>query len=105
MTRYYDWCKVCNRFDRTATHICPPLYKCQAEKYHEDHEWFDIYADSHEDAARQLGERIDNYGDYRLVNGGEAIISVCKEGDVEITKYVVRGEMVPRYRAEKLEDE
>lgn len=101
-----DRCSRCGGFIfEWKTHRCPPAWWCWLSEPTWDYRYEDgraIYDADPGDAAAMYIERWDNDGDYVCIGGDEMEVSVHPIGNPDdVTVFVVSGEMVPEYHAEK----
>lgn len=102
-----DYCSVCGEIVWSwRKHRCPPAWECwlSGEDHDMDQEEAEtVYAQRAGDAAEKYVERQEqSWAEYGCLNGDEKEVSVVSpDRPDEVLVYVVTGEMVPEYRAEK----
>ena len=84
------------------SHRCPPAYDVIDEDggYGDDAwQWAcKIFARDPESAAEKWADQHDCEGDYTIIRGTEAVVSVRDEQG-NVTRWIVSGESVPEYTA------
>ena len=96
-------CEIYKEYRFSDTHNCPPKWQTHIPDYDGDDDWQDTYASSPEFAATKRATIYDE-GDYDLLDGGEVTVHV-KNANGDIQKYICTGEIVPEYRATKIQEE
>lgn len=95
-------CETCKQYywlNANRKHTCPPKMQFKYEYWGD--EWQDVYAHSMDDAAREIGRRYNDNGDYSLMD--EEIEVIVKHEGVEKT-FIVSAEMNIEYYANEKEE-
>lgn len=85
-------------------HRCKPQFEWRSDDLHGEDEWRSIRATNEEAAAIAAAEDYDEVGEYCLLRGEAAVISVRNPRTGTVTRWTISGESVPRYSAEKIEE-
>ena len=101
-----DRCSTCNEIvwkHERRPHECKPVFEVNYEPWYGEDEWQEVFAYDHEGAAEKWGDDSDsNSGEYDIVSGKSSpVVKVRKKGEDEIQEWVVTGEAVPQYSAER----
>lgn len=105
-----DVCPTCGKWMMfPKSHQCPPIFEVIDEDggYGDEDPWqwaSKIYARDPETAAEKWADENDCNGDYTIIRGNEAKISV-RAADGTITRWIVTGESVPEYTARSADDD
>lgn len=107
----YHRCAICKEYgffgaSTFLSHSCKPRFECRLETQDAD-DWRDTYATDHEAAAEKYAGQYDcNDGCYPIVSGGfrdDVFVLVRKDEDSQVERFCIEAEMVPSYRARKVE--
>lgn len=101
-----EQCEICGRFiySWAAPHVCPPAWEVWSLGWNGGRDGANvIYASDPEDAAKEWAKQMDAEGDYTIIQGSEETVYVAARGSDDVQRFEVSGEMVPEYRAEKLD--
>ncbi len=102
------WCDRCKEYMIwPESHTCPPtwLVWCpEMDSSRDDAK--EIRASDAENAAKRWARDFDSNGDYDIVRGAEYVVHVgTLDEDEKVQKFTVRGETVPEYYAEAVDDD
>lgn len=78
--RAFERCKSCGAYDWVKSHRCPPTWQVR-RKDDEWDDWEPAFGLSAEDAAINWCEKHDCENEYIILQSGEEVLFVRKEGD------------------------
>ena len=93
-----DRCSICKKWFVLEGHGCGPSWLVFDPEYCDEEDAARVYAQSPCDAVESWAEDDDGQGDYSIVGGCSATVTVIRE-DGARTSWIVSGESVPEYTA------